>query len=88
VASRWPQRLALAALISRSTSASVRYSRVRRSAFGRRFGGTVPITERGDTNLSCAFAMRSPLCEAALSDECSFLGQLQADLLSQNDSGR
>src|SRR5262249_47384323 len=34
-------RFPLVALISRSTSASVRYSRVRRSAFGRRFGVTV-----------------------------------------------
>jgi hypothetical protein len=43
VASRWPCRLAFAALMSRSTSASIRYSRVRSSAFGLRLGGTVPI---------------------------------------------
>jgi len=41
VASRWPQRLPLVAFSSRSTSASVRYSRVRRSALGRRLGVTV-----------------------------------------------
>src|SRR5262249_25016044 len=46
VASRWPQRLALAASISCATSASVRYSRVRSSAFGRRFGGPVLATKR------------------------------------------
>ena len=34
VASRWPQRSFLTAVIRRSTSASVKYSRVRRSALG------------------------------------------------------
>ena len=38
MASRWPQRLPLAAFISRSTSASVRYSRVRSLPLGRPLG--------------------------------------------------
>jgi hypothetical protein len=43
VASRWPQRFFLAAFISRSTSASVRYSRVRSLLSGSRLGGTCSI---------------------------------------------
>ena len=39
VASRWPLRLAPAALMSRSTSALVRYSRARTSALRTRLGG-------------------------------------------------
>jgi hypothetical protein len=39
VASRWPWRLPLAAAMSRSTSASVRYSRVRSLPLGSRLGG-------------------------------------------------
>src|ERR1022692_3864982 len=61
VASRWPQRLPLAAAISRSTSASVRYSRVRRSALGRRLGVTVRFTVAGLTSLRCDLAMQSAL---------------------------
>jgi hypothetical protein len=44
VASRWPHRLPLVASTSRSTSASVRYSRVRRSPLGRLLGITVRKT--------------------------------------------
>src|ERR1035437_5232841 len=57
VASRWPQRLPLAASISRSTSASVRYSRVRRSALGVRLGVTVRFLMAGVTSLRCDLAM-------------------------------
>ena len=57
MASRWPCRLPLAASISRSTSASVRCSRVRRSAFGRRRGITVRFTEAGVTSLRCDFGI-------------------------------
>jgi hypothetical protein len=47
VASRCPCRLFPAAFMSRSTSRSVRYSRVRYSAFGSRPGGTVLFTVVG-----------------------------------------
>jgi hypothetical protein len=57
VESRCPWRLALAASISRSTSRSVRCSRVRNSAFGRRRGTTVRFSWVGDTNRSFDFAM-------------------------------
>ena len=57
MASRWPHRFFLAAVISRSTSASVRYSRVRRSALGGRVGVTVRFTVAGVTSLRCDFAM-------------------------------
>src|ERR1039457_1532892 len=57
VASRCPQRLPLAAAISRSTSASVRYSRVRRSRLGGRLGVTVRFTVAGVTSLRCNLAM-------------------------------
>ena len=53
VASHWPCRLAFAAFISRSTSASVS-SRVLNSKFGLRRGATVPITAPGDTSRRCA----------------------------------
>ena len=49
MASRWPQRFLPAALISFSTSVSVRYSRVRSSAFGRRRGVTVRFSVAGAT---------------------------------------
>jgi hypothetical protein len=51
VASRWPQRFSLAAFMSRSTSASVRYSRRRRVALGGRLGPTVRFTVAGMTSL-------------------------------------
>src|ERR1019366_6899617 len=57
VASRCPQRLLLATAISRSTSASVRYSRVRRSALGARLGVTVRFTVAGVISLRCDLAM-------------------------------
>ena len=59
-----PQRFPLAAFMRRSTSASVRYSRVRSSLFGRRFGLiagrfglTVRFTVAGVTSLRCRLAM-------------------------------
>jgi hypothetical protein len=61
VPSRWPFRLAAAAFISFFTSVSVRYSRARVSALGRRWGGwrvlTVPIMVAGATSAKCGFAM-------------------------------
>jgi hypothetical protein len=58
VKSRCPWRLALAASIRRSTSRSVRCSRVRNSAFGRRRGATVRFSLVGDTNRSFDFATK------------------------------
>src|ERR1035441_6165744 len=57
VASLWPHRLPLAAVSRRSTSVSVRYSRVRRSALGARLGVTVRFTVAGVTSLRCDLAM-------------------------------
>src|ERR1019366_739511 len=57
VASLWPHRLPLAAVSKRSTSVSVRYSRVRRSALGARLGVTVRFTVAGVTSLRCDLAM-------------------------------
>ena len=57
VESRWPQRLPLVASISFSTSRSVRCSRGRSSALGRRMGVTVRFTLAGDTNLRRVLAM-------------------------------
>src|SRR5471032_656339 len=59
VASLCAQRFPLVALSKRSTSASVRYSRVRRSALGRRVGVTVRFTVAGVTSLRCDLTMRS-----------------------------
>src|SRR5512139_1765686 len=61
VASRCPHRFLVAAFISRSTSASVRYSRVRRSALGSRLGLTVRFTVAGVTGLRCRLVMRFAL---------------------------
>jgi hypothetical protein len=47
----------LAAAISRSISASVRYSRVRSLQLGSRLGVTVRFTEAGVTSLRCDLAM-------------------------------
>ena len=57
-----PIGLPLVALSKRSTSASVRYSRVRRSALGRRVGVTVRFTVPGATSFRCDFAMRFAPC--------------------------
>src|SRR5665811_2392957 len=57
VASLWPHRLPLAAVSKRFTSASVRYSRVRRSALGSRLGVTVRFVVAGVTSLRCELAM-------------------------------
>ena len=65
VASRWPYRFAFAASIKPCTSSSVRYSRVRNSAFRRRLaeipgigpvGATALVAEIGDWN---AFSLPS-----------------------------
>jgi hypothetical protein len=53
VASRWAHRFPLVALSNRSSSASVRYSRVRRSALGRRVGTTVRFSVAGVTSFRC-----------------------------------
>src|ERR1017187_6752445 len=57
VAFLWPHRLPFAAVSKRSTSVSVRYSRVRRSALGARLGVTVRFTVAGVTSLRCDLAM-------------------------------
>lgn len=57
MASRWPQRFRLAAAINRSTSASVRNSRVRSLPLGSRLGVTVRFTVAGVTSLRCDLAM-------------------------------
>src|SRR5450830_1737577 len=57
VASLWPHRLPLASVSRRSTSASVKYSRVRRWALGARLGVTVRFTVAGVTSLRCDLAM-------------------------------
>ena len=51
----------LARAISRSTSASVKYSRVRSLLLGGRFGVTVRFTVLGVTSLRCRLAMRCAL---------------------------
>src|SRR6516165_297314 len=56
VESRCDHRLPLVALISRSTSAVVRYSRVRRSALGRRVGVTVCFSGAGVISRRCDLA--------------------------------
>src|SRR5277367_4725321 len=64
VASRWPYRLPLAASVRLSTSASVRYSRVRNSALGLRTGmATVRFSVTGATSFRCDLAtvFRAPL---------------------------
>jgi hypothetical protein len=53
VASRCPQRLPFTALISLSTSRSVRCSRERYSAFGFRRGTTVNFSLAGGLRASC-----------------------------------
>src|SRR5262245_36493882 len=56
--SRWGRRLPSQPLISRSTSDSVRYSRVRTSAFlGRRGVSTFRIWVSGDTIFKAGFAI-------------------------------
>ena len=56
-----PQRFFPAAVISRSTSASVRYSRVRRVRLGGRLDLTVRFTVAGETSLRCELIMRLAL---------------------------
>ena len=69
MASRWPQRFPLAAAISRSTSASVRYSRVRSLALGSRVGVTVRFTVAGVTSLRCDLVM---CFTAPAANDCSY----------------
>jgi hypothetical protein len=49
--------VALGSIISLATSASVRYSRERSSAFGRRLGVTVRFSVVGSTSRRCDFPM-------------------------------
>ena len=71
MASRWPQRFLVAAFISRSTSASVRYSRVRRSALGGRLGPDCSVYGGWRDQLEVPFGhvLRTP-CP----DDCSYNG--------------
>ena len=70
--SRWPWRLSLAAFMSFSTSASVRYSRVRMSPLGGRLGVTVRFTVAGVTSLrrdfAIVFALRAETTVGTTSD--------------------
>jgi hypothetical protein len=75
VESLWPFRLALAASISRSTSRSVRCSRVRNSAFGRRRGVTVRFSLVGDTSRSFDFAIEIRSRAGLLFVEYTIYGQ-------------
>jgi hypothetical protein len=59
-ASRRLQRPSLAALMSFSISAGVRYSGDRRSALEGRTGMTCPFTLHGSTSFRCAFIGKSP----------------------------
>src|SRR5215469_16739018 len=62
VVSRWPWRLPLVALMSFSTSASVRYSRVRSLLFGSLLGVTVRFTMAGVTSRSFGLTMKIRPC--------------------------
>jgi hypothetical protein len=75
VASLLPWRLPLAASMRRSTSASVRCSRVRKSRLGRRLGATVRFTVAGVTSFRCSFAMIFALRPDRLFVQQSFFGQ-------------
>src|SRR5258708_7821209 len=66
VASRCPCRLFPAAFMSRSTSRSVRYSRVRYSAFGSRPRGTVLFTVLGALTCDLDFIGNFPCARAPL----------------------
>ena len=74
VASRCPQRFFLAAFISRSTSASVRYSRVRRVAVGRPFGPDCSVYGgwRDQPEVPFGHAFRAP-CPDDCSDNGRFM---------------
>jgi hypothetical protein len=66
VASRCPCRLFPAVFMSRSTSRSVRYSRVRYSAFGSRPGGTVLFTVLGVLTFDLDFIDNFPCARPSL----------------------
>src|SRR5471030_2529176 len=76
VASRWPWRLALAASTRRCTSSSVRYSRVRTSAFlGRTGMTTVRFTMAEGMVLTADLAMFCSRFEVRLFEEELFYEQ-------------
>jgi hypothetical protein len=74
VASRWPWRPSLAAAINFSTSAGVRYSRVRISAFGLRVG-TFRKMLFGLTTRRFGTTSIFPSIWWRLTDECTFFGK-------------
>ncbi len=82
VASRLPWRLPLAASIRRSTSASVRCSRVRKSRLGSRLGVTVRFTVAGVTSLRCAFLIYFTVPEGPLLVQHVFFEQSRLYLAS------
>ena len=82
MASRWPWRLPLAASIRRSTSASVRCSRVRKSRLGRRLGVTVRFTVAGATSFRCPFLIYFTIPEGRLLVQHSFSEQSRPYLAS------
>ena len=81
--SRLPWRFCLAASISFSTSAVVRCSRVRRSAFLGRRGVTVRFTAVGAISRRFDFAMIQALRSSRLFKEQTFYEQSQADWRSK-----
>jgi hypothetical protein len=74
-------RIDLAAPASRSTSPGVRFSRVRRLAFGRRFGAAdftaVRFAEGGAGNFKIAEVMFSKPLRSAQNDYCPKMGILR-----------
>ena len=79
MASRWPWRLALAASVRRCTSSSVRYSRVRTSAFFGRTGmTTVRFSMAEGMVLTADLAMFCSRFEGGLFEEELFYEQRKA----------
>lgn len=80
VASRWPWRLLQAALIRRSTSCSVRHSRVRSVTFGLAAGPELSaLLLASDTRCSARFAMTFfPRLQSTICKHCCAMPRLKA----------
>src|SRR2546430_6901246 len=83
ISSRCPCRLFPAAFMSRSTSRSVRYSRVRYSAFDSRPRGTVLFTVLGVLTLDLDFIGNFPCLVHDCSNNRLMLTALDLDLLAK-----